>query len=52
MCFNNCSIKAHVIDGVVVELITIPTAPSAAAYMRQGASGIMQLYDPNRITKP
>ena len=24
MCFNNCSIKAHVIDGVVVELTGNP----------------------------
>ena len=27
MCFNNCSIKAHVIDGVIVELTGNPDSP-------------------------
>ena len=27
MCFNNCSIKAHVVDGVVVELTGNPDSP-------------------------
>lgn len=53
MCFNNCSIKAHVIDGVVVELTGNPDSPVGSGHIcGKGAAGIMQLYDPNRITKP
>ena len=53
MCFNNCSIKAHVIDGVVVELTGNPDSSIGRGHIcGKGASGIMQLYDPNRITKP
>ncbi len=53
MCFNNCSIKAHVIDGVVVELTGNPDSSIGRGRIcGKGASGIMQLYDPNRITKP
>ena len=53
MCFNNCSIKAHVVDGVVVELTGNPDSPIGNGHIcGKGAAGIMQLYDPNRITKP
>ena len=53
MCFNNCSIKAHVIDGVVVELTGNPDSPIGSGHIcAKGAAGIMQLYDPARITKP
>ena len=53
MCFNNCSIKAHVIDGVVVELTGNPDSSIGRGRIcGKGAAGIMQLYDPNRITKP
>ena len=53
MCFNNCSIKAHVVDGVVVELTGDPDSPIGNGHIcGKGASGIMQLYDPNRISKP
>ena len=53
MCFCNCSIKAHVIDGVVVELTGNPDSPIGNGHIcGKGASGIMQLYDPNRVTKP
>mgnify|MGYP000473701611 CR=1 FL=1 len=38
MCFNNCSIKAHVIDGVVVERDGQSRQfHRPRAYMRQGA---------------
>lgn len=53
MCFNNCSIKAHVIDGVIVELTGNPDSPIGYGHIcGKGAAGIMQQYDPNRITKP
>ena len=53
MCFNNCSIKAHVVDGTVVELTGNPDSPLGNGHIcAKGAAGIMQLYDPARITKP
>ena len=55
MCFNNCSIEAvpHVVDGVVVELTGNPDSPIGNGHIcAKGAAGIMQLYDPARITKP
>ena len=53
MCFNNCSIKAHVVDGTVVELTGNPDSPIGSGHIcAKGAAGIMQLYDPARITKP
>ncbi|BAK44868.1 molybdopterin-dependent oxidoreductase [Eggerthella sp. YY7918] len=53
MCFSSCSILAHVIDGVVVELKGNPDSPIGAGRIcGKGAAGLMQLYDPNRITKP
>ena len=53
MCFNSCSILAHVVDGVVVELKGNPDSPIGNGHIcAKGAAGIMQLYDPNRITKP
>lgn len=53
MCFNNCSIKAHVVDGVLVEIKGNPDSPVGNGHIcGKGAAGIMQLYDPNRVTKP
>ncbi|MEC4183368.1 molybdopterin-dependent oxidoreductase [Adlercreutzia sp. R21] len=52
MCFNNCSIKAHVVDGVVVELTGNPDGIGSGHICAKGAAGIMTLYDPNRLTKP
>ncbi|MEE0704770.1 MAG: molybdopterin-dependent oxidoreductase [Adlercreutzia sp.] len=52
MCFNACSIKAHVIDGVVVELTGNPDGIGSGHICAKGAAGIMTLYDPNRLTKP
>ena len=53
MCFNSCSILAHVVDGTVVELKGDDRSPIGWGHMcGKGAAGIMQLYDPNRITKP
>lgn len=53
MCFNRCAILAHVVDGVVVELKGNEASEIGGGRMcGKGASGIMQLYDPNRITKP
>ena len=52
MCLNQCCIKAHVVVGVVVELKGDENGPNEGRMCGKGASGIMQLYDPYRITKP
>ena len=53
MCFNNCNILAHVVDGVVVELTGDSRSPYGWGHIcAKGASGIMQLYDRDRATKP
>jgi molybdopterin-containing oxidoreductase family molybdopterin binding subunit len=53
MCFNNCSIKARVVNGVVMEIAGNEDSPIGRGHLcGKGASGIMQLYDPNRVTKP
>lgn len=52
-CFNRCGILAHVVNDVVVELKGNPDSPVGNGHIcARGAAGIMQLYDPNRLTKP
>ena len=53
MCFNACGIKVHRVDGVVVKIEGNPDNPTGSGRIcGKGATGIMMLYDPNRITKP
>lgn len=53
MCFNACNIRVHRVDGVVVKIEGDPRSPIGEGRVcGKGASGIMQLYDPNRKTKP
>ncbi|MDR1961168.1 MAG: molybdopterin-dependent oxidoreductase [Gracilibacteraceae bacterium] len=53
MCFNACAIRVHKVDGVVVKIEGNPASPVGGGHVcGKGASGLMQLYDPNRITKP
>jgi molybdopterin-containing oxidoreductase family molybdopterin binding subunit len=53
MCFNGCAIRAHRVDGVVVKIEGNPDSPVGEGRVcGKGATGIMQLYDPNRVTKP
>lgn len=53
MCFNNCGILAHRVDGVVVKLEGNPNSPVGGGRIcGKGAAGIMQLYDKDRLKKP
>ncbi len=53
MCNGNCGIRAHRVDGVVVKLEGDPNCPQDWGRMcAKGNAGIMQLYDPNRVTSP
>lgn len=53
MCFNGCAIRVHKVDGVVVKIEGNPISPVGEGKVcAKGATGIMQLYDPNRKSKP
>jgi molybdopterin-containing oxidoreductase family molybdopterin binding subunit len=52
-CFNRCGILANVVDGVVLEIKGNPENPVGGGRIcARGSAGIMQIYDPNRLTKP
>lgn len=53
MCFNGCSIKVHLVDGVMTEIEGNESSSYGSGRIcAKGAAGLMQYYDPNRITKP
>lgn len=53
MCFNNCGILVHVVDGVAVEIKGNPDSPIGNGRIcAKGAAGISWEYNPDRITKP
>ena len=53
ICFSNCAIRVHRVDGRVVEIEGNPDCPtSRGGLCARGASGIMLLYDPNRVNAP
>ncbi len=53
MCYSHCSIKGHVVDGTLVKIEGNPDSPMGSGKMcAKGQSGIMMLYDPNRLNKP
>ncbi|MFH1652364.1 MAG: molybdopterin-dependent oxidoreductase [Chloroflexota bacterium] len=53
ICFNMCAIRAHRVDGVVVGIEGNPDCPTTRGGLcPRGASGIMLLYDPNRVNVP
>ncbi len=53
MCFNNCGIKVHRINGTVVKVEGDPDNPQNMGKLcAKGNSAMMSLYDPNRVLKP
>jgi len=53
VCFNNCAIRVHRVDGRVVKIEGNPDCPtSRGGICARGAAGIMLLYDPNRVNVP
>ena len=53
MCFCCCAIRVHRVDGVVVQIEGNPDSPVGEGRVcAKGAAAMMQLYDPNRITRP
>src|ERR1035437_6149850 len=53
LCYGSCSILAHRVDGVVVQVEVNPESDLGKGHQcGKGVSGIMSHYDPNRLTKP
>jgi molybdopterin-containing oxidoreductase family molybdopterin binding subunit len=53
VCFNQCSIRVHRVNGVVVKIEGNPDSPVGMGRLcAKGMSGIPLLYDPSRITTP
>jgi anaerobic selenocysteine-containing dehydrogenase len=53
ICFSNCAIRVHRVDGRIVAIEGDPDCPtSLGGICPRGASGIMLLYDPNRVNAP
>ena len=53
ICYGGCSIKAHRVNGTVVKIEGNPDSPCGSGRLcAKGISGIMILYDPNRVNTP
>ena len=53
ICFSMCAIRVHRVDGVVVNIEGNPDCPTShGGLCPKGASGMMLLYDPNRVNVP
>lgn len=53
MSYSMCSIKGHVVDGTLVKIEGNQDSPVGSGRLcAKGTSGMMMLYDPNRINKP
>jgi molybdopterin-containing oxidoreductase family molybdopterin binding subunit len=53
MCYSNCGIIAHRVNGTVVKIEGNPNNPVAGGRIcAKGMSSIMTLYDPNRVNYP
>ncbi|OGA37152.1 MAG: molybdenum enzyme, large subunit,related to phenylacetyl-CoA: acceptor oxidoreductase [Betaproteobacteria bacterium RIFCSPLOWO2_12_FULL_62_13b] len=53
LCYGNCSVLAHRVDGVVVKIEGNPeSAVGKGRLCGKGVSGVMSHYDPNRLTRP
>lgn len=53
ICYSQCAILAHRQDGVVTKIEGNPQCPSINGKIcTRGLSGIMLLYDPNRVNVP
>lgn len=53
MCYSQCAIKVHRVNGVVVKVEGNPDSPQSCGRLcPKGLSGPMLLYDPNRLNTP
>ncbi len=53
MCYNACTVRVHRVNGVAVKIEGIPEAPpNYGKVCAKGNAGMMNLYNPHRITRP
>ncbi|MDP6618448.1 MAG: molybdopterin-dependent oxidoreductase, partial [Nitrospinota bacterium] len=53
MCLNHCTIRVHRVNGTAVKIEGIPEAPpNYGKVCAKGNSGLMNVYNPARITRP
>ncbi len=53
ICYGGCSIQAHRVNGTVIKIEGNPKSPIGSGRLcAKGISGIMLLYDPNRLNTP
>ncbi len=53
LCYSQCTIKAKVVNGVVMKIEGNPDSPLGSGHLcPKGVAGIMTLYDPNRVNVP
>jgi len=53
MCYNVCTVRVRRVNGVAVKIEGIPEAPpNYGKVCAKGNAGLMNLYNPNRITRP
>jgi molybdopterin-containing oxidoreductase family molybdopterin binding subunit len=53
MCYNQCGILAHRVDGTVVKIEGNPQSPLGKGRLcARGLAGIQLLYDPHRLRRP
>ncbi len=53
MCYSQCAIRVHRVNGVAVKIEGNPDSPQSCGRLcPKGLSGLMLLYDPNRVNKP
>ena len=52
-CYNACGVRAHRVDGIVVDIAGDPENPSSLGHIcAKGKARIMDLYDPERVVHP
>ncbi len=53
VCYNQCGIRVHRVDGTVVKIEGNPDSPLGLGRLcPKGLAGIMMLYDPHRLNVP
>lgn len=53
MCYNNCTIQVHRVDGVVTQVTGIPDAPpNHGQTCAKGNAQLLSVYSPHRVKRP
>ena len=53
MCYNNCTIQVHRVDGVLVKVTGVPEAPpNHGVICAKSNAQIQSVYSPHRVTRP